>query len=136
MSTEAEKVEKVNTMLGEEINDIIKLLSYLTIDELIRLDILAALHFSSETPLRRVVKSPCSVILYGCDDFKETLRNIKDVHEDAFALYHVSYDYAKSKGDLSKCNFVWKFVGHALSHFHAIKAKENCIVCHLFLRRY
>lgn len=67
-------------------------------------------------------------IMYGCDDFKETLRSMNDVHKDALALYHVCYDYAKSKGDVRKCNFVWKVAGHALCHFHAMKAKEKCML--------
>lgn len=66
--------------------------------------------------------------MYGCDDFKETLRNMNDVHVDALALYHICYDYAKSKGDIRKCNFVWKVAGHALCHFHAMEAKEKCML--------
>lgn len=66
--------------------------------------------------------------MYGSADFKGTSRNMTDVYQDAIALYHVCYDYAKSKGDVGKCNFVWKVAGHALCQFHAMKAKERCML--------
>ncbi|GJS71207.1 hypothetical protein Tco_0704048 [Tanacetum coccineum] len=41
-------------------------------------------------------------ILYGASDFKDTTRNIEHVYNEALAIYHVSYDYAKQQNDIEK----------------------------------
>ncbi|KAK1360290.1 RNA-dependent RNA polymerase [Heracleum sosnowskyi] len=70
-------------------------------------------------------------ILYGAADFEQRSRNIDEIHVDALALYHVCYDFAKIKGDVSKCNFAWKIAGPALCNFHALNSSErsmfNCL---------
>ncbi|XP_074344092.1 putative RNA-dependent RNA polymerase 5 [Apium graveolens] len=70
-------------------------------------------------------------ILYGAADFERRSRNMDDIHVDALAIYHVCYDFAKSKGDVSTCNFAWKIAGPALCNFHAVNSSErfmfNCL---------
>ena len=64
-------------------------------------------------------------ILYGAVDFEQSPRKWDDIYVDAVALYHACYDYARSKGDVTKCNFAWRIAGHALCNFHAAKSAEK-----------
>lgn len=57
-------------------------------------------------------------MLYGASDFKDTTRNIEHVYNEALAIYHVSYDYAKKRNDIAKCGFAWKVAGSALCAYH------------------
>ncbi|KAK9055021.1 hypothetical protein SSX86_026100 [Deinandra increscens subsp. villosa] len=57
-------------------------------------------------------------MLYEASDYKESTRNIEDVHYEALAIYHVAYDYAKSRNDVAKCGFAWKVAGSALCAYH------------------
>ncbi|KAI3810840.1 hypothetical protein L1987_20463 [Smallanthus sonchifolius] len=57
-------------------------------------------------------------MLYGASDFNDSTRNVEDVYNEALAIYHVSYDYAKSLKDVVKCGFAWKVAGSALCSYH------------------
>ncbi|KAJ0680708.1 putative RNA-directed RNA polymerase [Helianthus annuus] len=63
-------------------------------------------------------------MLYGASDFKDSTRNIEDVYNEALAIYHVTYDYAKSIKDVAKCGFAWKVAGSALCAYHR---KNHCM---------
>ena len=56
---------------------------------------------------------------------EDSPRNLEDLYSDAFAIYNVFYEYARSKCNLKKCGFAWKVAGHALCKFHASKQKEK-----------
>ncbi|KAM7515447.1 hypothetical protein LguiA_005030 [Lonicera macranthoides] len=61
-------------------------------------------------------------ILYGAPGFEESKRNPEDIYDDALAIYLITYDYAKSRGeagDIEKCGFAWKVAGSALCKLHA-----------------
>ncbi|XP_017249058.1 probable RNA-dependent RNA polymerase 5 [Daucus carota subsp. sativus] len=79
----------------------------------------------SERNLAGDVINKYKEILYGTVDFKATTRNMNDINEDALALYNVCYDFAKSKGDVAKCNFVWKVAGPALCQIYTTKALNS-----------
>lgn len=68
-------------------------------------------------------------MLYGASDFKDSTRNIEDVYNEALAIYHVTYDYAESRKDVSKCGFAWKVAGSALCAYnrkiHCMKTGEK-----------
>ncbi|XP_071723572.1 probable RNA-dependent RNA polymerase 5 [Rutidosis leptorrhynchoides] len=64
-------------------------------------------------------------MLYGAPDFKDTTRNIEHVYDEALAIYHVTYDYAKSRKDIGKCGFAWKVAGSALCAYHR---KRHCMM--------
>jgi RNA-dependent RNA polymerase len=53
-------------------------------------------------------------MLYVTLDFKDSTRDIEHVYNEALAIYHVVYDYAKSQNDVVKCGFAWKVAGSAL----------------------
>ncbi|KAL8206154.1 hypothetical protein R6Q57_009705 [Mikania cordata] len=57
-------------------------------------------------------------MLYEALDFKDSKRNIEDVYNEALAIYHICYDYAKSQKDVVKCGFAWKVAGSALCAYH------------------
>ncbi|XP_076912882.1 putative RNA-dependent RNA polymerase 5 [Bidens hawaiensis] len=57
-------------------------------------------------------------MLYGALDFKDSTRNIEDVYNEALAIYHITYDFAKSQKDVGKCGFAWKVAGSALCAYH------------------
>ncbi|XP_050217992.1 probable RNA-dependent RNA polymerase 5 [Mercurialis annua] len=68
-------------------------------------------------------------LLYEAPEFEESKRPIADVFEDALALYEVCYDYAKSRGDVSRCGFAWKLAGRALCKYYIISQSEHSITC-------
>ncbi|XP_076939007.1 putative RNA-dependent RNA polymerase 4 [Bidens hawaiensis] len=57
-------------------------------------------------------------MLYGALDFKDSTRNIEDVYNEALAIYHITYDFAKSQKYIGKCGFAWKVAGSALCAYH------------------
>ncbi|XP_060209832.1 probable RNA-dependent RNA polymerase 3 isoform X2 [Lycium barbarum] len=65
-------------------------------------------------------------LLYEAPDMEESVRSKLDIFNDALAIYRVTYDYAKAKGDVKKCGFAWKVAGSALCRLHAeLHAKEH-----------
>ncbi|CAI9285993.1 unnamed protein product [Lactuca saligna] len=66
-------------------------------------------------------------LLYGTEDFATSSRKIDDIYNEALAIYHVSYDYARSYGDVKKCGFAWKVAGEALCSFHQMKTPGKSI---------
>ncbi|KAM7519429.1 hypothetical protein LguiB_018391 [Lonicera macranthoides] len=72
-------------------------------------------------------------MLYGAPEFEESERKAEDIYNDALAIYQITYDYAKSRGeprDIEKCGFAWKVAGSALCKLHAFKQGGNsAVVC-------
>lgn len=66
-------------------------------------------------------------LLYGTEDFATSSRKIDDIYNEALAIYHVSYDYARTYGDVKKCGFAWKVAGEALCSFHEMKTPGKSI---------
>lgn len=64
-------------------------------------------------------------LLYEAEDFHKSRKDIDDLYNEALAIYHVTYNYAISKGAVSKCGFAWKIAGSALCSLHAFSTKEN-----------
>nr|GFA94088.1 probable RNA-dependent RNA polymerase 5 [Tanacetum cinerariifolium] len=63
-------------------------------------------------------------MLYGAEDFAKSTRKIEDIHNEAIAIYHISYDTAMSYpiADVRKCGFAWRVAGEALCSFHEMKS--------------
>ncbi|KAF9615290.1 hypothetical protein IFM89_022617 [Coptis chinensis] len=57
-------------------------------------------------------------ILYGTTEFDDSTREKEVIYNEALAIFHVTYDYAKTNG-VGKCNFVWKVAGRALCTLYA-----------------
>ncbi|XP_024185026.1 probable RNA-dependent RNA polymerase 3 [Rosa chinensis] len=63
-------------------------------------------------------------ILFEAEEFEESKRDRQQIYNDALAIYHVCYDYARSvrtetgAQDVGKCGFVWKVAGAALCQLH------------------
>ncbi|KAK2982311.1 hypothetical protein RJ640_027408 [Escallonia rubra] len=68
-------------------------------------------------------------MLYGALELEESERKMEDIYNDALAIYHATYDHAKSKGEVKKCNFAWKVAGPALCKFYTMKQSEKSIAC-------
>ncbi|KAK2982308.1 hypothetical protein RJ640_027405, partial [Escallonia rubra] len=68
-------------------------------------------------------------MLYGASELEESERKMEDIYNDALAIYHATYDHAKSRGEVKKCNFAWKVAGSALCKFYAMKQSEKSIAC-------
>lgn len=64
-------------------------------------------------------------LLYNAHDFEDSTRKIEDIFNEALAIYHVCYDYAKRVNDIGKCGFAWKVAASALSKYHALKQKDR-----------
>ncbi|PIN13666.1 RNA-directed RNA polymerase QDE-1 [Handroanthus impetiginosus] len=60
-------------------------------------------------------------LLYDAPEMEESTKDTTVIYEEALAIYHVTYDYAKSANDCSKCNFAWKVAGSALCNLCAWK---------------
>ncbi|KAM7509580.1 hypothetical protein LguiA_020033 [Lonicera macranthoides] len=68
-------------------------------------------------------------MVYGAEEFEASPRKTEDIYNDALALYHATYDYARTEGNVVKCSFVWKVAGSALCKFYAMKQNEKSMVC-------
>ncbi|WOG92878.1 hypothetical protein DCAR_0312155 [Daucus carota subsp. sativus] len=92
-----------------------------------RTDMSSALSSTNQSEMKPAddVFSKYKKILYGAADFEQSPRKWDDIYVDAVALYHACYDYARSKGDVTKCNFAWRIAGHALCNFHVAKSAEK-----------
>ncbi|KAL3820984.1 hypothetical protein ACJIZ3_006889 [Penstemon smallii] len=60
-------------------------------------------------------------LLYDAADMEESTKSTEMIYEEALAIYHVTYDYAISQGEIGKCNFAWKVAGSALCNIYAWK---------------
>ncbi|XP_028781093.1 probable RNA-dependent RNA polymerase 5 [Neltuma alba] len=59
--------------------------------------------------------------LYGASEPDDSPKSRKQLKNEALAVYHVSYDYAKSQNSVNKCCFAWKVAGSILLEFYASK---------------
>lgn len=64
-------------------------------------------------------------LLYGAVEFEQTVRKTEDIFDEALAIYHVTYDYARITYSVDKCGFAWKVAGSALCKIHAMYKKEK-----------
>ncbi|XP_055820155.1 probable RNA-dependent RNA polymerase 3 isoform X3 [Solanum dulcamara] len=64
-------------------------------------------------------------LLYGAVEFEQTVRKTEDIFDEALAIYHVTYDYARITYSIDKCGFAWKVAGSALCKIHALYKKEK-----------
>ncbi|PHU09127.1 hypothetical protein BC332_20987 [Capsicum chinense] len=64
-------------------------------------------------------------LLYGAVEFEQTVRKT-DIFNEALAIYHVTYDHARTTYNIEKCGFAWKVAGSELCRIHDadIEAKE------------
>ncbi|KAL0374399.1 UNVERIFIED_CONTAM: putative RNA-dependent RNA polymerase 5 [Sesamum radiatum] len=60
-------------------------------------------------------------LLYDAPDMEESSKDTTVIYKEALAIYHVTYDYAKSMDDIGKCSFAWKVGGSALCNLYAWK---------------
>ncbi|PHT75307.1 hypothetical protein T459_18829 [Capsicum annuum] len=76
------------------------------------------------TSCNEVIKK-YKTLLYGAVEFEQTVRKTEDVFNEALAIYHVTYDHARTTCCIEKCGFAWKVAGSALCRIHAIYSKEK-----------
>jgi RNA-dependent RNA polymerase len=55
-------------------------------------------------------------------------KSITDIYNEALAVYHVTYDYAKNNG-VAKCAFAWKVAGPVLVRYYAEKQYQKTVTC-------
>ncbi|KAG8376059.1 hypothetical protein BUALT_Bualt09G0024200 [Buddleja alternifolia] len=58
-------------------------------------------------------------MLYNAAEMEESKKDTQVIYEEALAIYHVTYDYAKSLDNCGKCNFAWRVAGTALCNIYA-----------------
>ncbi|KAK1592184.1 hypothetical protein Q3G72_020916 [Acer saccharum] len=68
-------------------------------------------------------------ILYGAEEFEQSTRSLEEIYDEALAIYHITYDFAKNKEAVGYCNFAWKVAGSALCKLYALKQSERTMVC-------
>lgn len=86
----------------------------------------------SETPgmcLILLTRPSALQMLYNAAEFEESSRNLGDIFNEALAIYHVTYDYACYRKEVSFCNFAWRVAGQALCRLYAMKLGEKSMVC-------
>ncbi|XP_060668494.1 probable RNA-dependent RNA polymerase 3 [Ziziphus jujuba] len=74
-------------------------------------------------------------ILYEAEEFEESKRNTEDINNEAVAIYHLVYDYAKSTACIPNCGFAWKVAGPALFKLCTMKQSERSFLCSPFVLR-
>ncbi|POO00835.1 RNA-dependent RNA polymerase-type [Trema orientale] len=69
------------------------------------------------------VKKKYIKLLYGAEELEDSTRNMKEIYNEAIAIYNLSYDYAmrSTHGSVKNCSFAWNVAGSALFKFHAMK---------------
>ncbi|XP_042485200.1 probable RNA-dependent RNA polymerase 5 [Macadamia integrifolia] len=67
--------------------------------------------------------------LYDAPEFRLSGRNEEDIFNDALAIYHHAYEYAKQVNDAGKCRFAWKIAGQALCKLYLKKKNDEPIMC-------
>ncbi|TXG61454.1 hypothetical protein EZV62_012817 [Acer yangbiense] len=68
-------------------------------------------------------------ILYSAEEFEQSTRSLEEIYDEALAIYHITYDFAKNKEAVGYCNFAWKVAGSALCKLYALKQSERTMVC-------
>jgi RNA-dependent RNA polymerase len=68
-------------------------------------------------------------ILYGAAEFEESERGMEEIFNEALAIYHITYNFAISRGLVKYCGFAWKVAGPALLKYRAMKQGEKFIFC-------
>lgn len=68
-------------------------------------------------------------LLYEADGLENSRRKREDLYNEALAIYHVTYDYAKNQSDVKKCGFAWKVAGPALVEYFLMKQPEKSFMC-------
>ncbi|KAI9128687.1 hypothetical protein K1719_000170 [Acacia pycnantha] len=61
------------------------------------------------------------VKLYGASELEDSPKSIKQLYNEALAVYHVTYDHARITKSIRKCGFAWKVAGSILLQFYASK---------------
>ncbi|RAL37179.1 hypothetical protein DM860_004101 [Cuscuta australis] len=93
-----------------------------------RADMAEALSSSGESKndLANEVVKKYKQLLYGTDELEESEMSMREIYDNALAVYHVTYDHAISMSDVRRCSFAWKVAGSALCRLHAeLQAKNN-----------
>ncbi|XP_027358466.1 probable RNA-dependent RNA polymerase 3 isoform X2 [Abrus precatorius] len=65
--------------------------------------------------------------LYGAANMEDSPKNIRDIYNEALAVYHVTYNYAIQTNSVSKCSFAWTVAGSALTSLYTIKQNEKAL---------
>ncbi|KAF7813875.1 putative RNA-dependent RNA polymerase 5 [Senna tora] len=68
-------------------------------------------------------------ILYGAPELEYSSKCTEDIYNEALALYHVVYDFAKKNNSINKCNFAWRVAGSALLNLYASQQGERAFIC-------
>lgn len=58
-------------------------------------------------------------LLYDAPEMEESKKNTEDIYKEALAIYHLTYEFAKSRDDIGKCKFAWSVAGTALCEVYA-----------------
>ncbi|KAJ4951634.1 hypothetical protein NE237_028466 [Protea cynaroides] len=67
--------------------------------------------------------------LYHAPEFGLSKRNEEEIFNDALAIYHLAYDYAKQVNEAGRCSFAWKIAGQALCKLYLKRQKDEPIMC-------
>ncbi|CAH9098612.1 unnamed protein product [Cuscuta europaea] len=62
----------------------------------------------SKNDLANEVIKKYKQLLYGADELEESGMNLREIYDNALAIYHVCYDHAKAVSDVRKCGFTWR----------------------------
>ncbi|GLT98519.1 hypothetical protein SLE2022_160210 [Rubroshorea leprosula] len=68
-------------------------------------------------------------LLYGAAEFEESKRPLREIYDEALAIYNVTYDYAIEKREVKRCGFAWKVAGSALSKLYTSELGEKPLCC-------
>ncbi|KAK1662744.1 hypothetical protein QYE76_050903 [Lolium multiflorum] len=74
-------------------------------------------------------------ILYHAAEFEQTPRDLKDVFDEACAIYQIVYESAVAAKKPGRCSFVWKVAGRALCHFYALETEDDKVLVPLSIAK-
>ncbi|XP_051223739.1 probable RNA-dependent RNA polymerase 3 isoform X1 [Lolium perenne] len=74
-------------------------------------------------------------ILYHAAEFEQTPRDLKDVFDEACAIYQIAYESAVAAKKPGRCSFVWKVAGRALCHFYALETEDDKVLVPLSIAK-
>ncbi|KAL5572577.1 hypothetical protein UlMin_022174 [Ulmus minor] len=61
-------------------------------------------------------------LLYGpTGELEDSTKNLKEIYDEALAIYNIVYDYAMNTNSVAKCMFAWRVAGSALFQIHIMK---------------